>query len=441
MRVTRLLACSLLIVGANARQRLSLRWRGSDRPRQRRSEPADEFSFSPEDVRRELTRQAVPAPPGNLQLNGCWNAAADAWCTGFADVQDHPQRMLRCHSDTEYRQRCRLTCAVCDGYQRPPPHKMQREPFMAFLQRCFVLHEFWQGYTKIHRWRFWLTTSMAARYLRRLQPDARVMHLGDGQGHMRILLRHFFGLARQDDYDLVPSVAAYKDSGRDDTCQLAQAKTSLASLGDRGGWSYSAESRSLNLDSVAPWAVPAGTYDVAVALETVEHLERGPQHFFLNVARALRPGGLFIVTTPNSLSFRTLAQWLRGLNPNSYHPFRCFSARGVPTTESADANCSMHIGHTKEYTPNELHGAFVNAGFQIIDAQTFSPYFYQLNGVRQNMSLRPSIWRRERDHGEVHFVVGRKVGCHRARPCRRGYPPAYEFDDVISEADPLFVPS
>ena len=150
--------------------------------------------------------------------------------------------------------------------------------------------------------------------------------------------------------------------------------------------------------------------------------------------------GSFIVTTPKSLSFRTLAQWLHGLNPNSYHPFRCFGAHGQPTTETADANCSMHIGHTKEYTPNELHGAFVNAGFQIIDAQTFSPYFYQLGAVRQNMSLRPSIWK-ERGHGEVHFVVGRKVGCHRARPCRRGYVGAYEFDDVITEADPLFVPS
>ena len=135
------------------------------------------------------------------------------------------------------------------------------------------------------------------------------------------------------------------------------------------------------------------------------------------------------------------SQWLRGYNPNSYHPFRCFAPDGEPTTEgSSRANCTMSIGHTKEYTPDELHGAFVHAGFQIVHARTFSPYDYSLKDIRGKappMSLARRVWDEQKDrHGEVHFVVGRKVGCHQtARPCRRAFQPAYEFEDVMNEQD------
>ena len=41
--------------------------------------------------------------------------------------------------------------------------------------------------------------------------------------------------------------------------------------------------------------------DVAVAIETIEHLEN-PRALFRELVRALRPGGLLLVTTPNQLS-------------------------------------------------------------------------------------------------------------------------------------------
>jgi SAM-dependent methyltransferase len=41
--------------------------------------------------------------------------------------------------------------------------------------------------------------------------------------------------------------------------------------------------------------------DVVVSIETIEHLEN-PRALFRELVRALRPGGLFLVTTPNQLS-------------------------------------------------------------------------------------------------------------------------------------------
>jgi len=47
--------------------------------------------------------------------------------------------------------------------------------------------------------------------------------------------------------------------------------------------------------------VEDGVTDVAVSIETIEHLEN-PRALFRELLRVLRPGGLLVVTTPNQLS-------------------------------------------------------------------------------------------------------------------------------------------
>jgi 2-polyprenyl-3-methyl-5-hydroxy-6-metoxy-1,4-benzoquinol methylase len=47
--------------------------------------------------------------------------------------------------------------------------------------------------------------------------------------------------------------------------------------------------------------LPDGNVDVVVAVETVEHLEN-PRAFFRELTRIAKPGGTFVVTTPNQLS-------------------------------------------------------------------------------------------------------------------------------------------
>ena len=53
-------------------------------------------------------------------------------------------------------------------------------------------------------------------------------------------------------------------------------------------------------------SLPDDLGDVVVAAETVEHLEN-PRAFFREITRLATPGGWIIVTTPNQLSFLSLA--------------------------------------------------------------------------------------------------------------------------------------
>ena len=52
-----------------------------------------------------------------------------------------------------------------------------------------------------------------------------------------------------------------------------------------------------------------GQFDLAVAVEVLEHID-GHAGFFREVARVLKPGGMFLFTTPNILSLKSRIQFL-----------------------------------------------------------------------------------------------------------------------------------
>jgi len=60
----------------------------------------------------------------------------------------------------------------------------------------------------------------------------------------------------------------------------------------------------IDLDA-AVWPVPAGSGDLVVAVETIEHLEN-PWAFVRQLAALAAPGGWLVVTTPNQLSLLSL---------------------------------------------------------------------------------------------------------------------------------------
>ncbi len=64
------------------------------------------------------------------------------------------------------------------------------------------------------------------------------------------------------------------------------------------------EFRAVDLDR-APLPIGPASVDVAVAVETIEHLEN-PRAFVRELTRITRPGGLAVITTPNQRSLLSL---------------------------------------------------------------------------------------------------------------------------------------
>jgi len=55
----------------------------------------------------------------------------------------------------------------------------------------------------------------------------------------------------------------------------------------------------------------ANKYDVITSIEVIEHLPMAEtQHFLASVSRALKPGGTFVLTTPNYRSLWPLIEWV-----------------------------------------------------------------------------------------------------------------------------------
>ena len=108
-----------------------------------------------------------------------------------------------------------------------------------------------------------------------------------------------------------------------------------------------------DLTGKLPW--PGESFDLVISLEGIEHLENGFA-FVREIGRLLRPGGIFILTTPNVISIRSRVRFFgsgfylsdpRPCNESSRHPLH-------------------HIGLK---TISELRYVLHTSGFQIFDVQ------------------------------------------------------------------------
>jgi 2-polyprenyl-3-methyl-5-hydroxy-6-metoxy-1,4-benzoquinol methylase len=110
--------------------------------------------------------------------------------------------------------------------------------------------------------------------------------------------------------------------------------------------------RIADLNGSLPW--PDATFDTVCSVEGIEHLENGFA-FLREVRRVLRPGGVLLLTTPNTVSLRSRVRFLgsgfyhqdpRPLNESARHPLH-------------------HIGLR---TFAELRYALETSGLRLIDA-------------------------------------------------------------------------
>ncbi|MGH7145166.1 MAG: class I SAM-dependent methyltransferase [Planctomycetota bacterium] len=142
--------------------------------------------------------------------------------------------------------------------------------------------------------------------------------------------------------------------GEIDRCrELVGIELSAVAVEDaRKNYAHRKDARFEVMDATKP-DFPDGYFDVAVARELLEHVPE-PAKVIAGAFRVLRPGGLFVVTSPNRDSFHLRMNRILGYN---------------------DFVCSMD--HVKEFSYPEMCGMLTAAGFTLDHAQGifFQPYW------------------------------------------------------------------
>ena len=101
---------------------------------------------------------------------------------------------------------------------------------------------------------------------------------------------------------------------------------------------------------------PDGQFDLAVAVEVLEHID-GHDRFFAEAARVLKPGGALVFTTPNILSLKSR---IRFLFTGSFYSFK-------PLTPFTRDPVHQHIS---PFTVNRYEWMLSQHGFRVCRVTT-----------------------------------------------------------------------
>lgn len=134
--------------------------------------------------------------------------------------------------------------------------------------------------------------------------------------------------------------------------------------------SYVAPNLSFGVMDVNNLEVPSNSFDVAVSFQVVEHLadESG---YFAEIARALAPGGVALLTTPNRLT----------ISPGSDRPINPFHLREY-TPEEFEIALGEHFGRV------ELKGLFHSGWLALNDRLRLVDFIK----VYEMGRLNPRFW-------------------------------------------------
>ncbi len=151
-----------------------------------------------------------------------------------------------------------------------------------------------------------------------------------------------------------------------------------------------------------PYPYPDGHFDTVLCCELIEHLKDDPMHLLAEVNRILKPGGHFLLTTPNIASLRAISAILHG-----YHP-GFFPAYLKPPVDG-DAR------HAREYTAKEGYLLLHDAGFEIVKLET-GPFRQEPKPELAWVETMLRQFGMPEDHrGDGLYVLGRKTGGLRNR--------------------------
>jgi SAM-dependent methyltransferase len=106
---------------------------------------------------------------------------------------------------------------------------------------------------------------------------------------------------------------------------------------------------------------PDDHFDIVYWGATIEHLHNSPRRPMVEMFRVLKPGGIFIIDTPNILSLKKRLLMLCG---KSFMP----SLRYV-------WNAPFHGEHHREYTLAEVVSACEWTGYDVVEARFLETFF------------------------------------------------------------------
>ncbi|MSU55754.1 MAG: class I SAM-dependent methyltransferase [Candidatus Taylorbacteria bacterium] len=115
-------------------------------------------------------------------------------------------------------------------------------------------------------------------------------------------------------------------------------------------------------DVLAPLPFRDGEFDLINCDATIEHLPYSPKSLFGEVKRVLRPGGIFLVTTPNFANLLRRVRFLFGRSPQ------------WDIKEYFDSGKDF-TGHRREFTVQELSSQLSWSGFDVCARYTRNSLF------------------------------------------------------------------
>ncbi len=133
--------------------------------------------------------------------------------------------------------------------------------------------------------------------------------------------------------------------------------------------------------------------------ELIEHLFEDPMHLMGEVNRILKPGGHFVITTPNVASLRGISAILQGYHPGFFPAY-------IKPAESGEVDAR----HNREYTPREIHKLLESAGFQVTLLETGEFRDAPHPEFAWVLHLLRRYWLETDLRGDGIYAVGRKQG-------------------------------
>jgi SAM-dependent methyltransferase len=141
------------------------------------------------------------------------------------------------------------------------------------------------------------------------------------------------------------------------------------------------------------------SFDAVLFFEVIEHLATDPMRTMAEINRVTKPDGVLLLSTPNIVSYRSIAQAIAGRHPH-------LSAQYLPNA-STDR-------HNREYTPDELAELVHASGYDIEWAETPSVYTDE-SEFAALATLLGETDRFRTLRGDTLVIRGRKRGAVRER--------------------------